>query len=73
MSGVLIALHKDTVMQKHKAKGIISAQVLEGHIRFATNDPTTSLLEEAMITLHKDVEHSVTAIEPTMFHLTISG
>lgn len=73
MSVVLVALHKGAVMQKHRAKGIISVQVLEGHIRFGTDDQTTDLPEGTMVTLHKDVEHSVTALEPAVFLLTIAG
>ena len=70
---VLIALHKSAVMQKHKAKGIISVQVLEGHISFATDNDITALPAGAMVTLHKGIEHGVTAIEPSVFLLTIAG
>ena len=70
---VLISLHKDAVMTKHKAEGIISLQVLDGHINFITEDRTEELTKGKMVTLHKGINHSVAALEKSVFLLTIAG
>lgn len=68
---VLIALHSGAVMKKHTAAGMISVQVLEGRMEFATDVQTTGLSKGQMLALHKGIPHSVTAIEETTFLLTI--
>ena len=60
-------------MTKHKAEGIISLQVLDGHINFITEDRTEELTKGKMVTLHKGINHSVAALEKSVFLLTIAG
>jgi len=70
---VLIALHKDAELKRHTAEGIISVQVLEGKISFATDDKSVELDKGGMIALHKGLHHSVKAIKESVFLLTISN
>jgi quercetin dioxygenase-like cupin family protein len=69
---VLIALHKDAEMVKHKADGIISLQVLEGKIQFTTEEQSVELNGGQLLTLHKGIPHSVLAKEETIFLLTLT-
>ncbi len=69
---MLIALHKDAVMQKHVAEGIISLQVLEGELIFATAKESKLLRKVEIIALHKGWKHSVKANKETVFLLTLT-
>jgi quercetin dioxygenase-like cupin family protein len=69
---VLIALHKGAVMNTHTAQGMISVQVLEGKMTFAADKQSPELIKGQMLVLHEGIPHSVTAIEETIFLLTLS-
>jgi quercetin dioxygenase-like cupin family protein len=69
---VLIALHAGAVMNAHKGIGILSVQVLEGHMTFATSLQTTELHKGQMLSLHEGIPHSLTAIEETTVLLTLA-
>ena len=69
---VLIALHKNAEMIKHTADGLISLQVLEGQILFTTEEQSVELIQGQMLTLHKNIPHSVLAKEDTIFLLTLT-
>jgi quercetin dioxygenase-like cupin family protein len=69
---VLIALHKEAVMKKHTAEGIISVQVLEGEINFSTDNESIVLGQGNMIALHTGLPHSVKAIKESVFLLTLT-
>ena len=69
---VLIGLHKNAEMTKHKADGIISVQVLEGQLKFTTDLQSVELGKGQMLTLHERIPHSVLAIEETFFLLTLA-
>ena len=69
---VLIALHKDAEMTKHTADGMISLQVLEGHLLFTTKEQSVELEKGQMLALHENVPHSVLAKEETIFLLTLT-
>ncbi|MEO9022793.1 MAG: cupin domain-containing protein [Ginsengibacter sp.] len=68
---VLIALHKDAIIAKHIANGVISVQVLEGEISFITEQQSVILKAGQMITLHKGEPHSVASIKESVFLLTL--
>ena len=72
MTIVVIALHSGAKMKKHTAPGMISVQVLEGRMEFATDVQTAELSKGQMLALHEGIPHSVTAIEETTFLLTIA-
>jgi quercetin dioxygenase-like cupin family protein len=69
---VLIALHAGAEMKTHTAPGIISVQVLEGHITFRTEQQTTELDQGQMLALLKGIPHSVLAREESVFLLTMA-
>ncbi len=68
---VLIGLHKNTELKRHKAYGDIHVQVLEGKINFCTEQQTVSLQKGQMIALKADIPHSVRALEESFFLLTL--
>jgi quercetin dioxygenase-like cupin family protein len=69
---VLIALHQDSEMARHIADGIISVQVLKGHIQFMTDQKTVELSEGQMLALHERIPHSVKALQESIFLLTLA-
>lgn len=69
---VLIGLHKNAEMKAHKANGVISVQVLEGEMEFATEAQTLHLKSSQMITLQENIMHSVKAVSECFFLLTLS-
>lgn len=69
---VLVALHKEAILTKHKAEGIISVQVLEGEIDFSTKEQTVRVKQGNMLTLHRGIPHWITAIEESVFLLTVT-
>jgi quercetin dioxygenase-like cupin family protein len=69
---VLVALHKGTEMKQHSTNGIISVQVLEGHISFRTGMTTAELGVGQMLALHAQIPHSVYANEESLFLLTVA-
>lgn len=73
MSIVLIALREGAKMERHQAQGVISVQVLQGAVRFTTDDSVAELSEGDLTTLHKGVHHSVEALKKCAFLLTIAG
>lgn len=69
---VLIGLHDGAVLPTHTANGIISVQVVEGHIIFATEQQTAELTKGQMLALHEKIPHSVTAKTESFFLLTVA-
>lgn len=69
---VLIALHKEAVMQEHATDGIISVQVIEGEINFSTVNESKLLRKGEMIALHEGLAHRVKAIKESVFLLTLA-
>jgi quercetin dioxygenase-like cupin family protein len=69
---VLIALHAGAEMVKHTANGIISLQILEGEIKFSTDEHTVELSKGQVLALHKQIPHSVLAKEESVFLLTLT-
>ncbi len=69
---VLIGLHEGAELKTHTANGVISVQVLEGYIKFTTEPETVELDKGQMLALHKNVPHSVLALNETFFVLTLA-
>lgn len=69
---VLIGLHENAELKPHKANGVISVQVLQGKIKFATENQTAHLEKGQMITLRENITHSVLALSESFFLLTLS-
>lgn len=72
MTIVLVALHANAEMKPHTAKGVISVQVLEGSIKFGTTGQSVTLDKTQMVTLHENIQHSVVALEESVFLLTVA-
>lgn len=68
---VLIGMHQNAELKKHKAYGNIHVQVLEGKINFCTEQQTMSLQKGQIIALKADIPHSVLALEDSFFLLTV--
>ncbi|MBC6113108.1 cupin domain-containing protein [Pedobacter fastidiosus] len=68
---VLIGLHKNAELKKHQAKGNIHVQLLEGEIKFTTEQQTVLLKKGKMIALKANIPHSVIAVEESFFLLTM--
>lgn len=69
---VLIALHSGAEMVKHTANGIINLQVIEGQIKFSTDEGTIELSKGQIVALHKQIPHSVLAKTESVFLLTLT-
>lgn len=69
---VLLGLHEHAELKAHKANGVISVQVLEGKIEFATADRKSVLEKGQMVALQANVVHSVTALSESFFLLTLA-
>jgi quercetin dioxygenase-like cupin family protein len=68
---VLIGMHQNAELKRHKAYGDIHVQVLEGKINFCTEQQTVSLKKGQMIALNADIPHSVQALDESFFLLTV--
>jgi quercetin dioxygenase-like cupin family protein len=71
MTVVLIGLHVNAELKTHTAKGHISVQLLDGEIKFITEQQTVSLEKGQMICLQENIPHSVLAIKESFFLLTM--
>lgn len=69
---VLIALHKNAEMIKHKAEGMISIQVLKGKLQFNTDQQSVNLGKGQMLALHEGILHSLLAKKKTIFLLMMT-
>ena len=72
MRVVLIGLHQNAELKTHTTNGIINVQVLEGHIKFTTEQQVTELEKGQMLALKKQLPHSVFALKETFFLLTMA-
>ncbi len=70
---VLIALHKDALLKEHTTNGVICVQVLDGEINFSTEGKTHNLTKGKMIALHRNVAHEVSAVDESVFLLTVAN
>ena len=69
---VLIALHAGAEMKTHIADGIISIQVIDGRMKFNADNRFVELNKGQILALHKGIQHSVLAVEETLFLLTLT-
>jgi len=68
---VLIALQSGSGIPEHQAAGRISVQTLRGEIRVRALGKTFALPVGGLLTLDRDVPHSVDALEDSAFLLTL--
>ncbi len=69
---IRICMPKGTVMDKHKAPGAISVQVLEGKIIFEVGDEKIEMPKGALISLEAQVLHRLDALENSVIRLSLS-
>ena len=69
---VLIALHGQSEINFHQSGNVISVQLLEGKINFQTQNESVMLSKGSLITIHEDMQHTLIAIEESVFLLTVA-
>ena len=69
---VLLGLRQNAEFITHQANGNISVQVLEGRIKFSTEQKSVTLDKGQMLALHENIPHSVTALKESFFLLTLA-
>jgi quercetin dioxygenase-like cupin family protein len=68
---VMISLNKGAHIHEHKAPGRILVQTLKGHIQFKLPTETLEMPKGSLITVEPHVPHDVTALENSVFLLSI--
>jgi quercetin dioxygenase-like cupin family protein len=69
---VLISFHENAELKAHQANGVISVQVLEGRIKFSTEEKSVQLHKGQMIALQENISHAVKALEESSILLTLA-
>ncbi len=69
---IRICMPKGAIMDKHKAPGAISVQVLEGKIIFEAENEKIEMLKGALISLEAQVLHRLDALENSVIRLSLS-
>jgi quercetin dioxygenase-like cupin family protein len=68
---VLVAMHKNAVMQTEHPDNIFSIQVIKGKIRLHTNGESIEVEKEQLFVLHENIPYKVEAIKKSIFLLTV--
>jgi quercetin dioxygenase-like cupin family protein len=70
---VIVALHKDAVMKPGTVEGtgIMTLQVMDGHVNFRTENESLDLHRGQMVVLHEHIPYSATAMEESICVLTM--
>lgn len=69
---VLVCMDEGAKMDEHHADGSVAVQVLNGSIRCRAGKQSMELRCRDVMTLRPSIRHSVDALEPCAFLLTIS-
>lgn len=69
---VLMGMRENAILKPHKAKGVISVQVLEGEINFTTDTQDVLLNREHMVALQENYMHGIVARKDSFFLLTLA-
>lgn len=69
---VLTLMNPGATMDEHHADGSVSVQVLIGKLRLKAQDADHLLPARHLLSLQPSVRHSVQAVDPSAFLLTIS-
>ncbi|UOR92299.1 cupin domain-containing protein [Helicobacter pylori] len=67
-----ICMPKGAILDKHKAPGAISVQVLEGKIIFEVENEKIEMHKGALISLEAQVLHRLDALENSVIRLSLS-
>lgn len=71
MTVVLVGLRSGAQLKPHNAEGLQSIQVLDGGIEFISEYKNFTLAKGQMITIQKEVFHSVKALTDSFLLLTL--
>ncbi len=69
---IRICMPKGAIIDKHKAPGAISVQVLEGKIIFEVENEKIEMPKGALISLEAQVLHRLDALENSVIRLSLS-
>ncbi|WP_101023954.1 cupin domain-containing protein [Helicobacter pylori] len=67
-----ICMPKGAIIDKHKAPGAISVQVLEGKIIFEAKNEKIEMPKGALVSLEAQVLHRLDALEDSVIRLSLS-
>lgn len=70
---VVVAMRSGYCIKSHRAQAPITVQVLEGSMRFSSEDGSLVLRQGQLLVLHAGVAHDVKAMEDAAFLLTLAG
>jgi len=70
---VLVGLHANAELKTHTTRSVISVQVLEGEIKFTTEEQLVLLQKGQMVALQQKMPHSVHAQKESFFLLTVAA
>jgi len=73
LTALLVGLHKDATIERHRADGPISVHLLSGALRVTAGDESLTLEPGQVVTMEAGLEHDVHAGEESAFLLTIGG
>lgn len=73
LRALLVGLHKDATIERHRADGPISLQLLSGALRVTAGGESLALEPGQVVTMEAGLEHHVHASEESAFLLTIGG
>ncbi|GAA7651954.1 cupin domain-containing protein [Helicobacter pylori] len=69
---IRICMPKGAIIDKHKAPGAISVQVLEGKIIFEAKNEKVEIPKGALVSLEAQVLHRLDALEDSVIRLSLS-
>jgi quercetin dioxygenase-like cupin family protein len=70
---VLLTMHAGSQLQKHGAATPIAFYVINGRVRFITDDKAVELGPQMVLTLDGGIKHRVDALEDAVCVLTLGG
>jgi quercetin dioxygenase-like cupin family protein len=70
---VLTALHENTEVNSFQSNDSITFQIIEGKLKFHARKESITIDKGQLLTLHENIKYSLTAMEETVFLLTITN
>ena len=70
---VLAALHEGTKINSFKPYDSITFQIIEGKLKFHTQNESVTLYKGQLLTLNENVKYSLTTKEEAVFLITIAN
>jgi quercetin dioxygenase-like cupin family protein len=69
---IVFAMDKDQSISDHQAPFVAMVQVLDGVLDFSVGEQTYRLAANDLLVMPSNARHSLTALEPTRFLLTMA-